>query len=210
MDQAPAFKHSLGFGPGPLILYTGHFEPGYGIETLVAAMPGLVRQFPQVQFALACRPRAAISHSVERQIRQRLEQMGLIERVKILHTVADMRSLIGASDLVVLPFETQYDKVDIPTTLIEALAAGKPVVITDIAPMNELIHLEGARLHPQSVGLAVPVGDACALADACGEILGSESLRTELGKRGQRLVQSRFDMRQVSLAYEKLYQELSR
>lgn len=204
-----ALKRELGLGSGPLILYTGHFDPGYGLETLVAAMPRVLNQFPQAQFVLACRPRTELARQAEIQVRQRLENLGLSRQVHIMHVVPDMRKLIGASDLVALPFETMRHKVDIPTTLLEALAAGKPVLISDLAPMNELIHLEGARLHPRSVGMAVPVGDACALAEAAVEIIGHAGLREELGRRGKALVAERFDIHHSAAAYEAIYTELT-
>lgn len=201
-------KQMLGFGSAPVILYPGHFSTGYGLDTLLAALPCILTDIPSMQLVLACRMRTALDWKMEALVRQKLAWLELSDVVRILHVVPNMAEWIGASDLVVLPFENMQNKVDIPTTLLEALSAAKPVVISDIAPMNELIHLEGRRLHPQSVGVTVPPGDACALAEAIIELLAAPRLQQELGHRGQELVSSRYDIRQVAAQYENLYQEL--
>ena len=58
------------------------------------------------------------------------------------------------------------DKVDIPTTLLESLAAASPIVISDLPPMNELIH-DGR----QRAGHLVPPGEVETLTDTLLEIL---------------------------------------
>jgi glycosyltransferase involved in cell wall biosynthesis len=205
-EQTASFKTRLGIPDSPAILYPGHYSSGYGVRTVVQALPKIVAGVPDVRLLLACRQRSQQDRARERLIREEIEQMGLTHQVRFYETVTDMKALIGASDLVVLPLRTMRDKVDIPTTLLEALAAGKPVIISDIPPMNELIRADGAALHRDSVGLVVPPGDPCALANAVVHLLTEKCLLDQLGRRGQTLIQKRFDIRQVARQYERLYQ----
>jgi glycosyltransferase involved in cell wall biosynthesis len=121
-----------------------------------------------------------------------------------------MEQLIGASDLVVLPLETMHDKLDIPITLLEAMAAGKPAIVSDLAPMNELVVGGGdGPVRGGDVGFAVPPGDAAALAEAMVALLVDGGLRHDMARRGQTLVRDRFDIRQMARRYEELYQEMA-
>jgi glycosyltransferase involved in cell wall biosynthesis len=120
-----------------------------------------------------------------------------------------MEGLIGASDLVALPLQTMRDKLDIPTTLLESLAAGKPIVISDLSPMNELITGTDSHATPsQEVGLVVPPGDAKALADSAAALLSDPGLRKQMGQQGQVLVQTRFDVHRAANQYAELYREM--
>jgi glycosyltransferase involved in cell wall biosynthesis len=123
-----------------------------------------------------------------------------------------MKSLIGASDLVALPLQTLRDKLDIPTTLLEAMAAGRPLVISDLAPMNEVLldeHGQPPTSQRSAAGLTFPPGDALALADALIRLLQDASLRQRMQLNAQRLVQARYDIRRAAARYAQIYQELA-
>ncbi len=215
-DQKDHLKAQLGLADRPVLLFPSHYSPGYGADMMLAALPLIAAQVPGVQVIFACRLRSSGDRERERTARQMVTRLGLGEAVRFYNTVADMRPLIGASDLTLLPLETMRDKVDIPTILLESLAAGKPVVISDLPPMNELLESRGAGVQRNremaisEVGLAVPPGDAKALSEAVVALLKDASERERMGRRGQELVRECFDIQQVARQYEKLYQEMIR
>jgi glycosyltransferase involved in cell wall biosynthesis len=91
--------------------------------------------------------------------------------------------------------------------LLEALAAGKPVVVADIAPMNEILqHYDKADRQP---GVLVPPGDATALAEALAALLSDAELRQHMGVSGEKLVRQRYHIAGMAASYRQLYQELS-
>lgn len=201
-------KQQLGVAGAPVLLYPGHFSPRYGLQDLLAAMPEIIARVPGTRLILACRPRTVEDQLAEAEVKEQLQRSGLDQSIRIYGTVGDMRPLISASDLVVLPFRSMDDKVDLPTTLLEALAAGKPAVVSDISPMNELLgeNLQAIAGGPFSVG--VPAGDVHALREAVASLLLDSTRRAAMGARGQRLVRQRFDIRRVARQYERLYQEM--
>ncbi len=215
-EQKSQLKARMGLADHPVLLFPGHFSPGYGADVMLAALPLIVAQVPGVRVIFACRLRSPGDRERERAARQMVARMGLTETVRFYNTVADMRPLIGSSDLTVLPLETMRDKVDIPITLLESLAAGRPVVISDLPPMNELLGSGGTQeqrsggARVSEVGVAVPPGDAEALAQAVVDLLQDAGQRERMGRRGQELVRDNFDIRQVAQQYEKLYQEMIR
>ncbi len=82
------------------------------------------------------------------------------------------------------------DHFGIPNILIEGLAAGAPIVCTELPSLSELIE------HGRS-GLFVPERDPAALADALGEILADPDRARGLAEEGRRRVVEHFDMDQT-------------
>lgn len=196
-------KSTLGIGGRPTVLYPGHYAKGMGSDLILKALPKIVARVPDAHLILACRNRSVDDQIIELATRKELENQGLIDHVSFFNTVQKMETLIAASDVMALPLEVMRDKIDIPTSLLEFLAAGKPIVITDIPPMNEIFELpNGSRL-----GMRVPAGDVNALVQAVVSLLIDPSQRAQMGEIGRRLVNAHFDIRKVAQQYEWLYQE---
>jgi glycosyltransferase involved in cell wall biosynthesis len=110
-----------------------------------------------------------------------------------------MRALIARSDVCILPLRDTYGKVDIPLFLLEAMAMAKPIIVTDIPPLNELLE--------DPVGLGVPVDDGQALAQAFGRMLAEGESH---GVRGRLLIEKKYSLQRVAKQYEELYMRLLR
>lgn len=207
-EQTAKSKMLMGVEGKKVLLFPGHYSDEHGIDVLLSAMNIVSGQQSNVYYILACRMRSKQDWEKEKQVRHAVEKMGLTHAVKFLHTVEDMKAVIAASDLVVMPFIRMRDKIDIPTTLLEALAAGKPFVISDIPPMNELVYYEGPKMGVENVGMLSKPGDAQELARSILRILGDDSLRAAMSDNGIRLVHTRFDIVQVACQYREQYKEL--
>ncbi|MFW5941088.1 MAG: hypothetical protein ACOCXI_04765, partial [Chloroflexota bacterium] len=110
--RTDALKAQLGLAGHPVILYPGHYGAGYGADVLLRAIIEITGEMPHVRVIFACRPRNHDDAEREQALRQGLEVAGLGHVARYYHTVDDMRRLIGAADLTVLPLETMRDKVD--------------------------------------------------------------------------------------------------
>jgi glycosyltransferase involved in cell wall biosynthesis len=78
-----------------------------------------------------------------------------------------------------------------PNKLVEGFAAGRPM-ITNVPGRAARLVVEGA------CGLAVPPGDAAALAAALRLLAGDPALRAAMGRAGRRMAERRFDMRRIA------------
>jgi len=85
--------------------------------------------------------------------------------------------------------------------LLEAMAAGLPVVTTPVGGIPSLIR-DGEN------GLLVPAGSPGALAQALGRLAADLELRGRLGEAGRRLVESDYGVERAAAAWLALYQEL--
>lgn len=109
----------------------------------------------------------------------------------------DIDAVLSASDLFLLASEAE----SLPLSVLEAMAAGLPVVSTDVGGLAEAVG-DGVT------GRLVPPGDPAALADAIVEVLGSADRGAAMGRAGRLKAESGFDVRacyaKVALMYEDL------
>jgi glycosyltransferase involved in cell wall biosynthesis len=109
-----------------------------------------------------------------------------------------MPAVFAQSSIVCLP--TAYGE-GVPKVLIEAAAAGRPIVASEIPGCREIVH-EGEN------GLLVPIHDAPALADAIEMLLIDRSLRERMGRSGRELAQAKFSVEEVLARTLAVYDEL--
>ena len=129
---------------------------------------------------------------------QRLAQeLGLGQRVRFLGSRSDVPDILRASDVFVLSSDYEGN----PLSVLEAMAAGLPVVSTAVGGVPELVQ-HGAT------GLLVPAGDARALAEAITQLGRDTDQRAAMGHAARQTALERFDVRVMSHAYAKFYLEL--
>lgn len=136
----------------PVALYTGRLHEAKGLLDLVAAWPMVLEHFPTARLWLVGEgpQRAALA--------QRISEMELSGSVVLPGAFDSVDDLLVAADLFVLPSWEEGMSV----SLLEAMAAGVPVVASDI-PGNRALIQHGAE------GLLVPTGDPERLAAAICE-----------------------------------------
>jgi len=186
----------------PVVIYPGDLQFSRAAETFTLAAARLRGVTPAPMFVLACRPKQRESLDEAARIERILGDAGIRSSVRILGEVDDMLALLGACDLCVLVAESLYAKMDLPLVLLEAMALGVPLVVSDRPPLCELLQDE--------VGLSVPPADPEALAAAMTRLLGDRELLGRLGASAKNAAARRYGIEQVSSAYEDLYQSLLR
>jgi glycosyltransferase involved in cell wall biosynthesis len=84
-----------------------------------------------------------------------------------------------------------------PITLIEAMAAGLPIVATDCGSIRDVVE-DGEQ------GFVVPVGDVENFADRLQRLAHQEPLRAQMGKSGRARVENDFRIQDTARGYEEL------
>jgi glycosyltransferase involved in cell wall biosynthesis len=118
----------------------------------------------------------------DKQVKQWVDE-GIVEWFG--HTV-DMLPIYNACDIVCLPSYRE----GMPKVLLEAAAAGKPVVTTDVVGCREAI-------IPDVTGLLVPARNTLELALALEKLILNKDLRSELGSNGRKLANEKFSIKSV-------------
>jgi glycosyltransferase involved in cell wall biosynthesis len=94
------------------------------------------------------------------------------------------------------------DAEGLPNVVVEAAASGLPVVATHHSGIPEAV-TDG------ETGLLAPEGDAAALAERLGTLLGSDELRRAMGAAARRLAEERFDRARLTARLEAIYDEVA-
>jgi sugar transferase (PEP-CTERM/EpsH1 system associated) len=134
----------------------------------------------------------------EREVLYRLcDEWKLGEHVVFLGERDDVKDLLRAANLFVLSSSGE----GLSLTLLEAMATGLPVVATRVGGNPEVV------IHGKT-GLLVPAESPSALAEAILSLWRDPAHARQLGEAGRRRVEVEFDLRQVTVAYERLYRKL--
>ena len=130
------------------------------------------------------------------EIRRRIEELGLTAAVRMLGRVphAELLQMYQQrrADCVVLPSLDLGGGLHegLSVALVEAMAHGVPVIGTRTGGIPELLQ--------DSAGVLVHPSDSVGLADALADLLGSPSLRCQLGVAGRTRVEQAFDARAIA------------
>jgi colanic acid/amylovoran biosynthesis glycosyltransferase len=169
--------------PRPRVLCIGALKPYKGIPVLVEACDRLTREGVDFHCEIIG------DGPMRAQIAQMIRTRGLHDRVILLgsRTQEEVGERIAPVAIVVQPSIIAPDgqMEGIPVSLMEAMAAGKPVIASELSGIPELVE------HGKT-GLLVEPGSAAALAEAMRELLGSAPRRAEMGKAGHEKVTREF------------------
>jgi glycosyltransferase involved in cell wall biosynthesis len=119
---------------------------------------------------------------------------GLSQRVELLGARADVPDLLARSDVFVLSSRSE----GFPVSVLEAMAAGLPVVATDVGGVAEAV-------EDGETGFLVPTADPEAFARALDRLLVDGELRRRMGAAGRARALSLFDVSGYRAAYGELY-----
>lgn len=130
-------------------------------------------------------------------LEQRITAHGLGDRVRLLGNRRDVPALLAEFDVFVLSSVAE----GIPLTVLEAMAAGLPVIATAVGGVGEVV-VEG------ETGALVPPSDPSALASALRDCVDDATVRQRWGGAGRARVESRFGMATMIEAYTDLFDGL--
>lgn len=188
IDRA-AVRSALGVPDDAELLILGaRLEPQKGISFLLQAMAHLVPKRRRLHLAIAG------SGSLEAVLKAEARTLGVEDRVHFLGVRLDMPDLLRASDLFVLSSNWE----GLPMIVLEALAAGCPIVATAVGGVPSAVR-EG------ETGRLVPPRDPAALAAAISEVLDRPEDLARFSVNGRKLFDAQFSAGAMTRRYEALY-----
>ena len=178
---------------GRKLLFVGRLEPRKGFRYAVGAFAELADGFPDVQLVVVGDgPQRALLRRLEPRTRERIHMLGAV-------TQAALPTFHAASDIFLAP-ATGRESFGI--VLVEAMAAGLPVVASNLPGYNEVV-------RPNREALLVPPRNANALAQATASLLDNPGLAARLGQAGR--VRARtFAWHLVAARVERIYEQVAR
>lgn len=184
-------KKALDKNVGESLLFVGHLRYYKGLEYLFRAMV----QVPQAQLTVVG------SGPMGKRWRALSLELGIAQRVEFVGEVADEKlpSYFAACDIFVLPSSERSEAFGV--VQLEAMAAGKPVVCTELGTGTSFVNLNG------ETGFVVPARDAGALAAALSRLVDDAALRKKMGAAGRKRVNAEFTLEQMVDRVMGVYEE---
>jgi glycosyltransferase involved in cell wall biosynthesis len=179
--QSGAVK-PLHMSTGPHIGVFGVMEPRKGQHLFLEAAALLTDRFPTARFWIVGPAALKDKQAYVERLHRLAKASPLRGRIEFAGFQSDMLSWLAAMDIVVQPSVVLES---FGMAVAEAMALGRPVVVTQVGGLPEVVHNE-------QTGLIVPPHDPPALAAALARLLGDPTLRAHLGAQAAREARSRF------------------
>lgn len=133
----------------------------------------------------------------ESELRAMVRGFGLADRVRFTGLRRDVTRLLPAFDIACLTSRFECA----PLAVVEAMAAGVPVVTTDVGAVRDMVS-DGVE------GFVVPSGDPSSVADRIARLVADRELRLRLGAAGRARAELQFRIEDTAAGYERLLASL--
>lgn len=191
-DMSPADLRELGVLPGRrAIVVVGRLHRQKGIDWLLQVVPRLLATVPDVDIVLVGK---GPEHD---RLVQQARSVGIADRVHFCGWRPDVPAILRSASLLMLPSRWE----GMPNAVLEAMAAGLPVVATRAEGVTELL----GPLAPHQI---VEFADDEALLAKSASILRDASLAQQLGQENQSRATAEFSLQAMIARYQQMYKEL--
>lgn len=185
-----AARAEFGLSPRDIVIGTvGRLEPEKDQATLLEAFRQIKGESRSLRLLIVG------DGSVAGELKAHAERIGISDRTLFLGYRRDIPKLLAAMDVFVLSSIRE----GLPISLIEAMAARRPVVSSDIGSVKDLVQ-DGQN------GILVSPRDAAAFGKVLQRLVETAELRERLGEAGRRTVEASFSLPVMIRTYEGLYQ----
>lgn len=175
-SRRTALRNELGAGPGQtLVLSAGRFCEQKNFSDLVAAAAKLKKGGTPFRLVVAG------DGEQREELTAQVRELGLKDEVFLPGNLTNLDQLMQAADIFVMSSLWE----GLPLVLLEAMAAGLPVVAYGIAGVGEVV-ADGVT------GLTVAVGEPGALAGGLEKLAGDDDLRRRMGAAGEDLIRAEY------------------
>jgi glycosyltransferase involved in cell wall biosynthesis len=189
-SAAPASRAELGLAEGPLVVAVGQLTSDKGHHHLIEAWPEVQRAHPGASLLIL--GEGPLRESLESRVRA----LGVAAGVRLPGFRPGVGGVLAACDVFVQPSVNE----GMPNALLEAMAAGRPVVASRIGGIPDVVDAVSGAL--------VPPGDPPALARAISALLSDPERRRVAGAAASQRVRQEFSVERMVERTERLYAAL--
>ena len=177
-DNQHIFRQELGLGQSTKVIsLIGSITPRKGLNTFIEMSSKLTSNFDDIAFIVAGDGEARLTS----ELKAKVNQLGLSDRFHFVGWRTDVDSILRDTDLLVVSAEQE----PFGRTVVEAMAAGVPVVSTRCGGPEEII-IDG------ETGFLVPANGADELASAAAKVLSDPALASAFSTKGRLRVEKMF------------------
>jgi glycosyltransferase involved in cell wall biosynthesis len=180
-------------GHEQIVICTRNFEPVYDVETFIKSIPIVIKEYPDVKFVIKGKG------SLENKLKNLAKQLGVWDSVQFIGfgPYHEVPLYLNAADIYVSTSISEGGSI----SLWEAMAAGLPMVVTDLPANTEWIK-DGVN------GYIVPIKDHKLLAAKIIELLKNKDLQKKFREKNIEISKKKLDQNKMINQLEKLYKSL--
>lgn len=172
----------------PLIGFVGRLNVQKGIEYILKAFEEVLEKIPDAHLLIVG------EGNLRKEIETTAKEKGFSDKIHLAGFRKDIPNVMRTLDFLILP--SIWEGFGI--ALIEAMAAGKPCITTNISSMPEIV-------LDSKTGLVIPPKDANRLAEAMISLINNPALAKKMGREGKELVQEKFSLNKMIDRYEQVF-----
>ena len=177
------------------VLYTGRLYYNKGLLDLVKAAKHVLHRYPETSFVLTGRG------PIEGQLRRIIARLNISKNFRFTGFVEESTLIELYQSATVYVFPSYYE--GLPTSMLEAMACGTPVVVTAINGILEVVK-DGQN------GFTVPVKDPMTMANAIARILSDNDLQERIGRAARVTIKEGFTWEIVAKRASECYRSLAK
>lgn len=179
-----------------LLISVGNINPLKGYHNLIEALATL-KKHPLLWRMIIVGAKLTTAEDYFFSLQARIKELGMTDRYQFLGSIDDIPSVLSICDIFVLSSHSESG----PMVLLEAMAAGKPIIASDVGFVPELI----TNNHN---GLIVPPNDIPALSKALKKMISNESFRSSISDQSRTSIAHKFTVDGAAEAHNSVYNRL--
>ncbi len=194
-----------------LLLYVGNLTKIKGIQVLIDAFSIIAKRFTDTKLLIALNMPLNKYESeasdglyyTEKgfEIKEKIKSYGLNEKIITLGIVNNMPQIMAASDIFVVPFLNTIGVADYPISMLEAMAAGKPIVASKIGGIPEIV-------KDEEYGILVEPNNVNELVDGIAFMLENKEKAKGMGRNCANLISRGMGLEIAVKKFEDIYYEV--
>ncbi len=184
LESKPTLKEELGLLESSVLIgMIGRINPGKGQLFFLQLAEILIKSHPEAHFVVVGDPFPGYE-PILKEMKREISEKRLEKRISYLGFRKDIPAVMASLDIFVLPSVLPDS---LPTVILEAMAAGKPVVATHSGGASEMV-------RERKTGFLIPIKDQIAGVAALKKLIVNPNLRKEMGELGRMRVLETFSV----------------
>ena len=194
----------------PTLIYVGNLTIQKGLSILIDALNIVAKDIPNIKLLMVLNMpleryknpgRLDVDMGQIFKTKEKIKHYGLEDNIIPLGLLDNMPQVMAASDIFITPFLDTVGIVDSPTSLLEAMAVGKPVIATRVGGIPEII-------KHQKNGMLIEPNNVNELVDTIIYMLNNKEEAKKMGEEGAKIISEKFKSEIVVDELERLYEEV--
>lgn len=184
-----------------LIHFSGEYVRLGAMDDVIESFLQVSQKISNAKLLIAVRVKNKKDAEKKKQIVEKLKTNNLLEKVAFFDDGKyEMSDVYNLGDISLFPVRNMYGKFDVPLVVVEAMACGKPVIISDISILKEFSNEKNSA--------QIQAGNVHQLTQTILDLYNNPEKSSNLGTYSRRYVEQNFNIENVSEQYAEIYKQL--